>query len=200
MQFRPVSGKVQCYAAWYDKETKRGRQKLVYSLERYGRIFQKPSADDLTPADFGTPEQRQGWAAEIATYIDQRNEEHERARIESISVMLRGAVDRIVADRDSPSPVLSAEQLEEIKNEVRRLGPALGLMVADMSSVMGKSRAKRKKQTPIAPGEDPRAFGGELVDRAKALRAEGFSIATTAEKLTAEGHAVSKSWVQKWTA
>lgn len=73
MQFRETGRKVQCHAAWYDKAAKRGRQKLVHSLNLYGQNS-KPSADDLRPADFGTPEERQKWAQEISEYIDKQAE------------------------------------------------------------------------------------------------------------------------------
>ena len=36
MQFREAGNKIQCLATYYDKEAKRGRQKLVYTLDKYG--------------------------------------------------------------------------------------------------------------------------------------------------------------------
>lgn len=196
MQFRETGGKVQCHAAWYDKAAKRGRQKLIYSLNRYS-VNSKPSADDLRPADFGTQEERQKWAQEISDYIEKQAEITKKSRVISTVGMFHGAVKMILQDRDRTEPLLSEDQMGEIKTDFRRLAPALGLLVVEASNVI---RPKPKTSRPATtPGDDTRAFSGELIEMAKAYRAEGLSIAATAERMKAEGHAVSKSWVQKWT-
>ena len=46
MQFREAGNKIQCLATYYDKEAKRGRQKLVYTLDKYGAA-KLPVAADL---------------------------------------------------------------------------------------------------------------------------------------------------------
>lgn len=194
MQFRSVGSRVQCHAAWYDSATKRGRQKLVYSIViGLGLITKKPTADDLKPG-FGTREQREKWVKEIVEEIDRLNAVRRQTAIERLPGRLADVAQRLATEIGE----LTDEQRTKCKAAIVAAAEVLGLLVYDKADVK-KPRARRPA-AEATPGEDPRAFGGELVDRAKALRSEGLSIAATAEKLTAEGHAVSKSWVQKWTA
>lgn len=194
MQFRTVKNRVQCHAAWYDPATKRGRQKLVYSLPTFGPINKKPTPADLTPADFGTAEQREKWTSEIAAEIDRINAEAEKHHRDLVPTRFTSAAKRLAENLDQ----ITDEQRAECVAAIVEAAGLLGLLIYDQKDVK-KPRARRPAAA-ATPGEDPRAFGGELVDRAKALRAEGLSIAATAEKMAAEGHNVSKSWVQKWTA
>lgn len=114
--------------------------------------------------------------------------------------MFQGAVKLILKDRDRAEPLLSAEQMDEIKLDFRRLAPSLGLMVAELSAIVRKPMKSKAGPTSDAHGADPRAFGSELVETARRYRAEGLSVAATAARMQGEGHQVSKSWVQKWTA
>lgn len=197
MQFRPVGSRVQCHAAWYDSATKRGRQKLVYSIIVFGVITKKPTADNLKPG-FGTREQREKWAAEIGDEIDRLNAVRRQGAIERLPGNLADAAKRLAAEIGE----LTDDQRAKCKAAIVAAAEVLGLLVYDQNDVK-KPRARRPAgaaAAPGAPGEDPRAFGAELIDRAKTLRAEGLSIAATADRMKSEGHEVSKSWVQKWTA
>ncbi|MBY2975519.1 hypothetical protein ELI24_39220 [Rhizobium ruizarguesonis] len=130
MQFREVSSRVQCYAAYYDPAAKRTRQKLVYVVDKFGKIETKPSPDELTPADFGTPEQRHKWAGEIAAYIDQHNAEDEKKRADVLPFMLKSAVDNIYAElRKKDSHLDNPFHLARMREQVKRLGKKLGLIV-----------------------------------------------------------------------
>jgi hypothetical protein len=130
MQFREVVMRVQCFASYYDKETKRTRQKQVWTLDRYGQNERKPTADALTPADFGTSEQRQGWADEIAKYIDERNAAETKKNIEVLPFLLKSSIDKITADLRSKTSHLDNPFIKaRMRGEVKRLGKALGLIV-----------------------------------------------------------------------
>lgn len=185
MQFREAGNKIQCLATYYDKEAKRGRQKLVYTLDKYGAA-KPPVAADL--ADFGTPEDREKWAKEIVEYATASKAEADKNSVIFKVTALRSAVDVIVSDYNSQTRILTDEHMEQVKAAVLRLLPVLGL-------VGGSGKAERVKKAG-----DPRAAGEVAVERAKALRVEGLSIAAVAERMTSEGQPVSKSWVQKWTS
>ena len=185
MQFREAGNKIQCLATYYDKEAKRGRQKLVYTLDKYG-VAKLPTASDL--ADFGTPEDREKWAKEIVEYSTASRAEADKNSVIFKVTSLRSAVDVIVNDHNSQTRILTDEHMEQVKAAVLRLLPVLGL-IGD-----AQKAPKAKK------AGDPRAAGDAAVERAKALRGEGLSIAAVAERMTSEGQPVSKSWVQKWTS
>jgi len=180
MQFREVMARVQCYAAYYDKETKRTRQKLVWSLDRYGKIGTKPSADELTPADFGSPEQRQKWANEIASYVDEHNAGEEKRRIEVLPLMLKSAVDGIVADVKNKEPILNAWHRARIKSEVDRLAKVLGLIV----KAKPKPEKGAKKTSPLGPAT------ADIQQE----RDSGKSVAEIARR-----NAISQQRVRDWT-
>lgn len=185
MQFREAGNKIQCLATYYDKEAKRGRQKLVYTLDKYG-VAKLPAAADL--ADFGTVEEREKWAKEIVEYSTASRAEADKNSVIFKVTSLRSSVDVIVADRNSQTGVLTDDHMEQVKAAVLRLLPVLGL-------VGGSGKPEKAKKAG-----DPRAAGEAAVERAKALRGEGLSIAATAERMTSEGQPVSRSWVQKWTS
>lgn len=189
MQFREAGNKIQCLATYYDKEAKRGRQKLVYTLDKYGTP-KLPAAADL--ADFGSPEDREKWAKEIVEYASAAKAEADKNSVIFKVTSLRNTVDVIVADHNSQTRILTDEHMSQVKEAVLRLLPVLGLS--------GASGVTRKASTGGKGANDPRAVGEAAVTRAKALRAEGKSIAAVADLMTAEGHPVSKSWVQKWTS
>jgi len=189
MQFREAGNKIQCLATYYDKEAKRGRQKLVYTLDKYGAA-KLPVAADL--ADFGTAEEREKWAKEIVDFAATAKAEADKNSVIYKVTSLRTAVDVIVADRNSQTSVLTDVHMDQVKEAVLRLLPILGLVGASGTA---------KKATGGGKGaSDPRAAGEVAVARARALRGEGKSISAVAETMTAEGQPVSKSWVQKWTS
>lgn len=185
MQFREAGNKIQCLATYYDKEAKRGRQKLVYTLDKYGAA-KLPVAADL--ADFGTADEREKWAKEIVEFAATAKAEADKNSVIYKITSLRTAVDVIVADRNSQTSVLTDVHMDQVKEAVLRLLPILGLVGAPGKPAKAKSVG------------DPRAVGDAAVERAKALRGEGLSIAAVAERMTSEGQPVSKSWVQKWTS
>lgn len=185
MQFREAGNKIQCLATYYDKEAKRGRQKLVYTLDKYG-TQKLPTAADL--ADFGSAEDREKWAKEIVDYATTAKAEADKNSVIFKVTSLRSAIDVIVDDQNSQTRILTDEHMEQVKAAVLRLLPVLGL-------VGGSGKVEKVKKAG-----DPRAAGEAAVGRAQALRGEGLSIAAVAERMTAEGQPVSKSWVQKWTS
>jgi len=187
MQFREAGNKIQCLATYYDKEAKRGRQKLVYTLDKYGAT-KLPVAADL--ADFGTAEEREKWAKEIVEFAATSKAEADKNSVIYKVTSLRSAVDVIVEDRNSQTRILTDQHMDQVKEAVLRLLPILGLV--------GASRAPRKATGGGKGASDPRAVGEAAVARAKALRGEGKTYAAIAEIMTAEGEKVSKSWVQKW--
>lgn len=143
MQFREVSSRIQCYAAYYDADSKRTRQKLVWTMYKFGKIDTKPTIDELTPADFGSPEQRQRWAAEIGAYIDAHNAGDEKQRADALPRVLKNTVDSIYAElRKKPSHLNNPFHLARMRGEVERLGKKLGLVVT--------RQAKPKKETSNA--------------------------------------------------
>ena len=141
MQFKPVKGRVQCYAAYYDGATKRTRQKLVYTLGKYGQISAKPTPDQLTPADFGTPEQRLRWTNEITAYIDEHNTTEATERVELLPRMLKNNVDAILADLRSKTPILNVWHRARIKSEVERLARGVGLITRARPKPVKKPKA-----------------------------------------------------------
>jgi len=143
MQFREVSSRIQCYAAYYDPASKRTRQKLVWTMYKFGKIDARPTIDELTPADFGSPEQRQHWATEIGAYIDEHNARDEKQRADALPRMLKSIVDSIYAElRKKPSNLDNPFHLARMRDEVQRLGQKLGLVVT--------RQAKPKKETSNA--------------------------------------------------
>jgi len=111
-------------------------------------------------------------------------------------MMLRSTVGKILEDTSSESPTLTTEQRAAIKDEIMKVAEAIGLLVYDKAQV---KTGRARKQPTGTTVEDRRAFGNELIEKAQSYRNEGLSIIATADRLTSEGHAVSKSWVQKWT-
>jgi hypothetical protein len=181
MQFRDASSRVQCYAPFYDPTTKRTRQKLVYIVDKYGKIEVKPTPDDLTPADFGSPEQRQRWADEISTYIDEHNATHAKERVEVLPLMLRSATDGIVADVKSKAPILNAWHRARIKTEIDRLAKALGLVV----KAKPKPEKGAKRTSPL---------GGPATEDIQRQRDSGKSVAEIARS-----NAISQQRIRDWT-
>lgn len=155
MQFREAGNKIQCLATYYDKEAKRGRQKLVYTLDKYGAA-KLPVAADL--ADFGTAEEREKWAKEIVDFAATAKAEADKNSVIYKVTSLRTAVDVIVADRNSQTSVLTDVHMDQVKEAVLRLLPILGLSGAPGKPAKAKSVG------------DPRAVGDAAVERAKALR------------------------------
>lgn len=180
MQFREVSSRVQCIAAYYDGETKRTRQKLVWTLDRFGKIEKAPAVEDLTPADFGTPQQRQRWADEIAAYIEEHNASEDKRRVEVLPLMLKSAVDGIVADAKGKAPILTAWHRARIKTELDRLAKSLGLEV----KVKPKLKAGEKRTSPLGPAT-------EDIQR---QRDRGLSV-----KEIASRNGISQQRVRDWT-
>lgn len=188
MQFREAGHKIQCLVTYYDKDAKRGRQKLVYTLTKYS-VSNLPTAADLV--DFGTPEEREKWAAEIADYAVTSKADAEKNSVIYRVTMLESAIKVIVDDHDSQTRILTDEHMERVKAAVLRLLPVLDL-VGDAE--------KAPKATKVKKAGDQRGAGQAAIDRAKALRAEGLTLAAVAEKMAEEGQPQSKSWVQKWTS
>lgn len=181
MQFREASSRVQCYAAYYDPAAKRTRQKLVYIVDKYGKIETKPTPDDLTPADFGTMEQREKWAGEIAAYIDEHNSGEDKRRVEVLPLMLKSTTDGIVADVKSKTPILNAWHRARIKTELDRLAKALGLIV----KAKPKPEPGAKKTSPLPEW---------LTKDIQKQRDSGMNVAEIAKK-----HNISQQRVRDWT-
>ncbi|MEJ6850672.1 hypothetical protein V3589_31510 [Sinorhizobium fredii] len=177
----------------YDKETKRTRQKLVWTIDLYDPREPRPTPAELAA---GTPEQREGWAAEITKYLDDRKERARQNTVRSGIAVVAGIMKKITEDLNSQTPTLSDDDRQRVTAMVR--GWAEALHIAPQPA---RKPAERKAPTTATAttGEDPRAFGDELVEQARSLRSSGLSIAGVADKMTADGHKVSKSWVQKWT-
>lgn len=155
MQFREAGNKIQCLATYYDKEAKRGRQKLVYTLDKYGAA-KLPVAADL--ADFGTAEERENGQRKSWTSRPRRRLRQTKNSVIYKVTSLRTAVDVIVADRNSQTSVLTDVHMDQVKEAVLRLLPILGLSGAPGKPAKAKSVG------------DPRAVGDAAVERAKALR------------------------------
>lgn len=194
MQYRVSANgrRVQCLAAMYDKEAKRTRQKLVWTIDLYDSIEPQPAPEELAA---GTQEQREAWSAEIAQYLDDRAEKARQNTVRSGIAVVAGIMRKITEDLNSQTPTLSDDDRQRVTAMVR--GWVEALHIAPQPAP--RKTAARKAPTATA-GEDPRAFGGELVEQARTLRSSGLSIAAVADKLTAQGHKVSRSWVQKWTS
>jgi len=146
MQFRTVKGRVQCYAAYYDSTAKRTRQKLVYIMGKYGTIDRKPTPEDLS-SDFGTAEQRNRWANEIATYIDERNTSETTERVERLPRILKSNVDAILTDLRSKTPILNVWHRARIKSEVERLARGVGLITRAKPKPVKKIKTATSKAT-----------------------------------------------------
>lgn len=178
VQFREVGRKVQCLASVYDPESKRTRQKMVFSLNLYG----DNAVPDVAALATGTDAERAVWVGEIADYIGSRATKASEERVRSAPLSLKFVVDRIVHDLDSQSRLLTDADIDAVKREAARLVAALAPPAAAKSS---RNAAGRK-------GVDE-----AVKERARELR-KTETVARTSEILAAEGHAVSKSWVQKW--
>lgn len=197
MQYRVSTNgrRVQCLAAMYDATAKRTRQKLVWTIDLYDSREPRPKPEELAA---GTQEQRSAWSAEIAKYLDDRNEQARQNTVRSGIAMVNGIMGKIIADLDSQTPTLSDADRQRVTGMVIAWSEAL--QIAPPPPAPRKIAERKAPSAATATGEDPRAFGGELVEQARSLRNNGMSIAAVADKLTAEGHKVSKSWVQKWTS
>jgi len=140
MQFRAVKSRIHCLAAWYDPETKRGRQKLVYKLDRKDLILYKPRPEDLSPTDFGTHQQRKRWADEIGYYINQHNGGLRGKTIAGVPIFIAGSCRHMLKWANS----LSEEQRNICKVEITAAAEALGLTVTDNADAKKKRRPIRK--------------------------------------------------------
>jgi hypothetical protein len=187
MQYRVSANgrRVQCLAAIYDKAAKRTRQKLIWTVDLFDRD-ERPTPEELAA---GTPEQRATWSAEIAQYLDDRAEKARQNTVKSGIGVATAVMRKVIEDLNSQTPTLSDDDRQRVRELVRGWAEALAPKTAP--------RQARPKAT-AATSEDRRAFGEELIERARSLRRDGLSIAAIADKMTAEGHKVSKSWVQKW--
>lgn len=194
MQYRVSANgrRVQCLAAMYDKEAKRTRQKLIWTVDLYDPREPRPTPDELAA---GTPEQRAAWSAEIAQYLDDRKEKARQNTVRSGIAVVAGIMKKITEDLNSQTPTLSDDDRQRVTTMVR--GWAEALHIAPQPA---RRKSTERKAPSTTETTDPRAFGGELVEQARTLRSSGLSIAAVADKLTTEGHKVSKSWVQKWTS
>lgn len=174
MQFRAVGRKVQCLASIYDPASKRTRQKMVYSLDLYG----ENAVPEAAALSTGSDEERASWVKEIADYIGSMKTKASDDRVRNAPVSLRYIVDRIIHDHDSQSRILTDDDLRAVKAEAARLLAAL---------------APPKSRTAVGR----KGVDDSVKERARELR-KTETVARTAEILASEGHAVSKSWVQKW--
>jgi hypothetical protein len=186
MQFRDMGGRTQCLVAIYDPESKRTRQKLVFSMDK-DEVEQVPAPADLS---FGSPDQREAWSQEIADFVADRRDRLEKDAIKNAPNDLEMIVDKIVHDHDSQLGILTDEDREKIQAQILRL-------MAVFPRNSGLPRGVRSARTGKAV--DPRGFGEDVKARARELRLTN-SIARVSEILTEEGHPVSRSWVQKWTS
>lgn len=204
MQFRESNDRrrTQCLAPEYDRESKRTRQKLVFTLDFHELAVsgKRPQPNDLR---MGSPEQRQKWAKEISAYIDKRTEAGRQNAVRSGLLVIESLMGKILADLKSKTPILSEQDEERLADLIKTWAKELHIV---LPSVIIPTSAQSKKKDPnssVASSNvasiDPRAFDSTLVDMALEHRRNGLSIAATAARMTADGHAVSKSWVQKVT-
>ena len=191
MQYRISANgrRVQCLAAMYDKEAKRTRQKLIWTIDLYDPREPRPAPEELAA---GTQEQREAWAAEIAQYLDDRKENARQNTVRSGIAVVSGIMKKITEDLNSQTPTLSDDDRQRVTAMVRGWTEALHIAPQP-------AQRKKRKASSAAAGE-VRAFSDELVEQARELRRSGLSIAAVSDRLTTEGHKVSKSWVQKWTS
>lgn len=188
MQFRTSQNgrRVQCLAAVYDKESKRTRQKLVWTIDHYAPHEQRPMPEALAA---GSPAQREVWAAEIVKHLDERDERGRQNKIRSGIHLVDNIMSAIVQDLDSKTPTLTDDDRQRISALVRGWVDALHI---DMSP--------KKVNAPRPAPASIRAFGADLVEQARTLRRSGVSIGAIVKQMSAEGHTVSKSWVHKRTS
>jgi hypothetical protein len=186
MQFRDMGGRTQCLVAIYDPESKRTRQKLVFSMDK-DEVEQVPAPADLS---FGSPDQREAWSQEIADFVADRRDRLEKNAIKNAPNDLEMIVDKIVHDHDSQLGILTDEDREKIRAQILRVA-AIFPRNSGLPNARRSDRAGEKA--------DPRGFGEDVKERARELRLT-HSIAAVADILAEEGHPVSKSWVQKWTS
>lgn len=185
MQFRETGAKIQCLAAQYDPESKRTRQIMVLSLDKYGSN-KRPAPEDLR---VGSYDERVKWAAEIVAYLGDKEKLSEIQAVENLPNRVRYIVDEIVLVHDSQSYKLTDAALAAIRDQIGRLGPIIGVQTPPM----------RAKPRPGASPKGASGFDVAFVERAQALRNEGLAVQKVADRMTAEGMPVSKSWVQKVT-
>lgn len=191
MHFRETDKRIQALASVYDPAKKGPRQVLAWSVsvtEAAAGINVRPKAAELLS---GTDEQREKWAEEIGTFMEERSRSmRSHAVIGSMSV-IEAMVNMLLQDATSAKPTLSQSDIQRLRTLVHSWSVRLHPRVERIEPV------SRPKATP---GEDPRAFDKEMVEIAKGYREKGLSIAKTAEVMTEQGNPVSKSWVQKWTS
>jgi len=131
MQFRPVGKKIQCLVAVYDPETKRTRQRMVCSIERYGTFTKSaPSPDRLA---FGSKEERAVWVQEIQEFIDAEKRKDEEDR----SSLLPGIIKSNISD------LIAAHQAGNVTND--ELASVIDEL-AGLRSVLRKARRSAAKE------------------------------------------------------
>lgn len=197
MQFRESSDRrrVQCLAPEYDRDSKRTRQKLVFTIDFHSSKV-APGPGDLRS---GSPEQREQWSKEIAAYLADRADVERKDRIKGSIIVAERAMSRVVEDLKSKTPLLTEADEERVGQLIKGWAKALEISLPVLAPAISTSRSIPSARRTSAGEGDPRAFSPDLIDRAKKLREEGLSIAAVAERLTSEGDRVSKSWVQKVT-
>lgn len=189
MHFREAGKRIQCLASVYDPERKGPRQVLTWSINTHDPRKLRPTPEQLAA---GTEEQRAKWAVEIADYMDERDKRLRKQAVAGSVKVIESMMSIIIEDATSPTPTLTPEEIERIK--------ALAGGWAARLYVREEKPQPVSRPKPSTEGEDPRAFGSDLIEIAKRYRAEGHAIAKTAELMAADGHNVSKSWIQKWTS
>jgi hypothetical protein len=115
MQFRGVGGKIQCLVAIYDPESKRTRQRMVYSYDRYLPV-PAPIPGDMS---FGDDDQRAAWAQEIGDHISAERARAEAERLGALPRRFGRAVNDVLAAMSEGS--VDGDQVEEIRAHVQRL-------------------------------------------------------------------------------
>lgn len=176
MQFREVGRRVQCLASQYDPQAKRTRQRMVFSLRRFGPVSRP------TPADLriGDEAQRRRWADEIARFLELKAEKEAAEDAAMLPVRLRLLVDRVVHCHKNQPAKMTDDIRKRLAAELRRLGPVVGIKMTKGRVAMGS-----------------RSFGPALVARAKKLRNQGKTFDEIAYIMTSKGTKVSRSWAQK---
>lgn len=115
MQFRGVGGKIQCLVAIYDPESKRTRQRMVYSYDRYLPV-PAPLPGDMS---FGDDDQRAAWAQEIGDHIFRERTRVEAERLGGLSRRFGRTVNDVLSAMGEGH--IDADQVEEIRTHVQRL-------------------------------------------------------------------------------
>jgi hypothetical protein len=147
MQFRPVAKKVQCLVSVYDAETKRTRQKMVYSFDQ---TVQDPSNEkrQVTPdlsglkpehLSTGTNEQRAVWVAEIRAHAEAMEAERQA---EEDADLCSGLVERL----DRASHLITAKPEMFSGGDLKSLRAALARLSKAMDTRSGKTVNKTSKR------------------------------------------------------